>query len=156
METALNEYAGPGQATLVTEYRPSGTQAPVDVPEIAGLIVKDADGIVHHLRLYRDESAAFIEIPDDPGAKIRIDPMKPNGGDDRYEREAPPRAVLEILDTLEVTPTWENTCADGDHDFSIKHEGTPYEVVKCDQCHHGQAVLTWLGHHVSVEEETEQ
>jgi len=152
-ETTLDEYSGPGWAKLVTGYRPSGIQAPVDVPEIAGLIVWDEDRIAHHFRLYRTERAAFIEIPDDPHAKIWIDPMEKIVDNDRYVRDRPPRAALEILDTLEITPSWENACADGEHDFITKDEGTPFETIRCETCRNGQAVLTWLGHSVPFKDE---
>ncbi|GAB3679249.1 hypothetical protein GCM10028857_00280 [Salinarchaeum chitinilyticum] len=75
-QSALEEYRGPGDAHLVTGYRPSGFVAPIDAPEIAGLAIWDATGTAHHFRLYRDETVAFIESPNDPRAPPLVDPMR--------------------------------------------------------------------------------
>lgn len=146
-QSALDEYSGAGSAELVTGYRPSGSQAPVDVEEIAGLIVCDEDDGVHHFRLYRDETAAFIEIPDGPDTAIHVDPMTPPASK-QYNQDGPPAAVTSILDALEITPSWHTACADGEHSFSTKGEDTRFESVVCDTCGHAQDVLTWLGHDV--------
>lgn len=154
-KAVLEEYSGPGTAELVAGYRPSGIQASVDVGEIAGLIVRDEDGVTHHLRLYRNESAAFIEIPDDSDARIRIDPMKKLDVK-HYQRDGVPTAVTEVLDALEVTPGWDDACADGEHTFTISGEKTRSEAVICETCGSSQAVLSWLGHTVPTKDELER
>lgn len=146
-QVALDEYSGPGSAKLVDEYRPSGCQAPVDVSEIAGLIVWDSEGRAHHLRLYRDETAAFIEIPDDPNSAITIDPMVNPRRNAIYDIDGPPQAVVGRLDAMEVVPRWRDAC-DGQHDFAMTNEGTRFEAIQCQQCGHTRHVLSWLGHTV--------
>lgn len=154
-ESEIRQYSGPGDTELVTGYRPSGGSAPVDVNEIAGLIVRDTDGNAHHFRLYRGETAGFIETPVDPDRDIRIDPMKTRESR-RYVRDGPPTAVPAVLDQLGLTPTWDNVCSDGDHTFVVKNADTPYESVACETCRASQDVLSWLGHIVPSKEEVEQ
>ena len=149
--TALDEYDGPGEATLVDGYRPSGFLAPVDVSEIAGLIVWDEDRRAHHFRLYRDETVHFIEMPEDPDAPITVDPMIDPGGDDTvYLTSGPPPAVAERLDALDVTPRWEDACRDGKHAFEWVNEGSACEFLACEDCGATRSTLSWLGHTVPV------
>lgn len=151
-ETALESYTGPGRADLVTGYRPTGFQGPVDVAEIAGLLVQDESGVIHHFRLYRDETVAFLEIPDDPDDPIHIDPMMPPP-DERYTRDGPPPAVTEVLDALGVTPKWHDACHDRQHTFVVEGEDTRFESVVCGTCGNKGRVLSWLGHSVPAPDE---
>ena len=148
-KTALEEFDGPGEAALVDGYRPNGFPAPVDVAEIAGLVVWDADRRAHHFRLYRDGGVHFIESPSDPDAPIVVDPMTDPGGDNTvYLTEAPPPAVTERLDALGVTPRWGNACPDGEHDFETANEGHYTAFVQCRKCETSRGTLSWLGHAV--------
>ena len=151
-ESVLDSYDGPGDAALVDGYRPSGA-APVDVPEIAGLIVWDADCTAHHFRLYRDETAYFIESPDDPEARIAVDPMHdPPGNKPIYVTDGPPEAVTNLLDTLDITPRWHNACDDGTHEFTTVNEDSAYAFAQCAECECPAHVLSWLGHAVPYDE----
>lgn len=71
----------------------------------------------------------------------------------RYVRDGPPTAVLEILDALGLTPSWNDACVDGAHTFVVKGEETRFESVVCETCGNGQAVLSWLGHHVPIKDD---
>lgn len=150
-QETLAEYDGPGEAELVDGYRPSGVQAPVDVPEIAGLIVWDPDGRAHHFRLYRDETVAFIESPEDPNAPITIDPVEVGPDDTVYLSDGPSLAALDRLDAMDVTPKWSDARQDRHHDFEIINEGTGYEYHSCRHCENSRATLSWLGHAVPTE-----
>jgi hypothetical protein len=131
-EEALEKYEGAGEAELVTGYRPSGLSAPIDVPEIAGLIVCDTEDQAHHFRLYRDETISFIERPKNPHSSITIDPLcDPVPDNTIYLTNGPPIAVTQRLDVLEVIPRWKDACQDGEHDFEEVEAGPP--------------VVDWLG-----------
>lgn len=150
--SVVDEYDGPGYATLVDEYRPSGS-APVEVQEIAGLIVWDAHNRAHHFRLYRDETAHFIESPDDPNASITIDPMMDEPGDTIvYDTDGPPEAVTDVLDALDITPRWHDACDDGSHEFTTVNEDSKYAFRECEECGNATHVLSWLGHAVPYDD----
>lgn len=148
---ALETADAPGDAVLVGGYRPSGLCAPVDVPEIAGLIVWDADRRAHHFRLYRDGTVAFIESPENPDAPVMIDPMVAPAGDSTiYLTAGPPPAVTTRIEALDVTPRWADVCTDGAHDFEIVNDGGRdcYQFVQCEKCETTRSTLSWLGHAV--------
>jgi hypothetical protein len=144
----LDAVDAPGEAVLVDEYRPSGLIAPEDVSEVAGLVVWDADGVAHHIRLHRDESATFIESPSDPDAPIGIDPMSHPVDRRTYLSTGVPEAVSERLDALGVRPRWGEACDDGSHTFVVENAGSKHEFKKCRRCGLPRATLSWLGHAV--------
>lgn len=155
---ALDEYGGPGEAVLVDNYRPSGCCAPVDVPEIAGIVIWDADRRVHHVRLHRDETAKFIEMPDDPDQGIHIDPMTvPHRGVTTMPRsDGVPEAVRAVCEILEVDGPWDRACDDGDHTPKLVNEGSAHEFIACERCELTRSILTWMGHHIPDPRPTDQ
>jgi hypothetical protein len=150
-QSALEEYRGPGDAHLVTGYRPSGFVAPIDAPEIAGLAIWDATGTAHHFRLYRDEKIALIESPDDPRAPPVVDPMRMPRSDPAEHPCGPPAEVLERLDALGVELTWADTCDDGEHEFETANEETARPFIHCVDCSQKAHTLGWLGHSIPDE-----
>lgn len=147
-QAALAEYDGPGRATLIDDYRPDGLAAPVDVLEIAGLIIWDSTGQAHQFRLRRDETISFIRCPDDPDAPIVIDPVSAPHYTTVYSSEGLPVAVIERVDALDVTPAWADACDDGAHAFTLVDKETRFERWQCRRCGHSRHTLSWLGHAV--------
>lgn len=148
-QNAADEYEGPGDLKLITNYRPPGFQAPVDVEEIGGLIVWDQQGGAHHFRLYRDGRASFICSPKRPDAPIAIDPINNFPPHPRvYITDGVPEAVTTALDALDLTPTWGRACDDGAHEFTVDNSGTKYAVWSCDRCSLFRDTVSWIGHAV--------
>ena len=147
--TALDKYDGPGEAVLVDGYRPSGFQAPIDVPEIAELIIQDPENHVYHFRLKRDETADFIEMPDDPDAPIIIDPISsPASNSDRFLSLGVPDAVTAVFEALDLTGPWDRACPAGTHTPEVINADSKCEFVACKRCELPRRTLTWIGHDV--------
>lgn len=145
---ALEDYEGRGESVLVDNYRPQGLVAPIEVEEIAGLIILDTNGQAHHFRLYRDETAAFIESPEDARTRITIDPVSIPIKDEVYDSDGVPDVVLSVFDAMDLTGPWEHACPDGSHELEFVNPDSPYEFVACERCDLSRNTLTWMGHDI--------
>lgn len=141
---AIDEYDGPATVDLIDGYRPQGLVAPIDVQEIGGLII-EINGTNHAFRLYRDETAIFIEMSD--GSKVfTFDPVSiPTSVHDRiYDTDGVPNAIIDVFETLDLIGPWEEACEDGLHEPEFVNEGSPHEFLRCKQCELSRSTLTWM------------
>jgi hypothetical protein len=117
--------------------------------EVTGLIIWDAGGRAHHFRLYDTTKAVFIESPDNPEAKIVIDPYDDQGDDTVYVTGGIPTGVDERLAAMDLSPGWSEACHDGEHDFERNRPGPNTDgCVWCRKCKNLRSTLSWLGHAV--------
>lgn len=138
-QAALDDFDGPGAAMLVEGW----------LWCVAGLIVRPTyDGPAHHFRLHQDETAVFIECPEDPDSSIALDPMTNPCRDWLYHSDGVPQAVSARLDALDVIPRWRDACPDGAHEFETVNKGSQYAYVGCGKCEFSRHTLSWLGHSV--------
>lgn len=146
---AINEYDGPAEVNLVDGYRPQGLTAPIDAPEIGGLII-EVDGKKHSFRLYRDETSRFIKIPNNPKL-FTFDPVSlPIAINDLiYLTGGVPDEIVDVFEAMDLTGPWEKACEDGTHESEFINEGSPYEFLSCEHCKLPRSTLTWMGHQIT-------